>query len=365
MPRSTDYPSMGFDLLDGLKLNPVLAGTDLKLFTENIGFGDDHSLTYAKAEKMLLQDDVQIIVAYNNIQNAEHLYALANSSGKAFIFLDSGMQMPIEDKQSGNWFISLQGLLACSVLGKLIGENEKKVLVASSLFDAGFRGLLFAERSFSKLGSEITSHYVSTHKISEFSLDIFFDLVNAHEDQCVFANFSIYLNELFLNGLAAAKVKLKNIKFYCSPFMAEEQNLAKCSFPGGELNTIVPWALSLENKEQMLFKETIQKQKNKNANIFHLLGWEAAFVVMQIINNGSGSLGDWSYDSPRGKVTFDPKTQTTYAPLYRGMIIPNEEDKCTVRIDNKIEITAEEHEKICLEKQEGHHSNWKNNYFCA
>lgn len=366
MPRSTDYPAMGFDMLDGLRSQLELLGLDeIKLFTENISFGEDQALTYARAEKLLLQDDVQVLVAYSGLHNAEPLYSLSKASGKFFLFLDAGMQMPEEDKVSGTWFISLQGLQACYMIGKIAGDGEKKALMATSFYDGGYKGLFFTSKGLEDKGGSMLGHFVSKHKTSEFSIESYLELLETISPQVVVANFSIYLSELFLNALKEAGEKAVSIPFYCSPFMGEEQVLSKCNFPGGELNIVVPWSQELENDAQTLFVKTIKDKKNKTANIFHLLGWEAAQVIYRVLNHGQESLNDFSFESPRGRVAFNPKTQTTYAPLYKGMIVADNNGKCILRIDEKINISSHDHELIYNEKQEGVNSGWKNNYFCA
>lgn len=366
LPRSTDYPTMGFDILDAFRIHLQLLGIDdLQLVTENIGFGDNHQLCYAKAEKLLLEDDIQLLVAYGSVISAEPLYQLAQSSGRAFLFLDAGMQMPSEDKMPNNWFLSLQGIDASFRLGLLAGEGKRNVMMATSFFDAGYRGSFFNVQGIDAMGGKVSGNYVSTHKISEFSIDRYLELLNENEPEAVIANFSIYLTDLFLKELKEKGSIATPLPFYCSPFMAEESLLTKCDFPTGVFHTIVPWATSLENDAQFLFLKSIREQKNKIANLFHLLGWEAAIVAIRLLNDGPQSLANWSFDSPRGKVTFDAETQTSYAPLYQGMIVSDADGKCKLAIDERLEITQEEHQQSCTQKIEEMHSGWKNNFFCT
>ncbi|MBC7863449.1 MAG: hypothetical protein IAF38_10770, partial [Bacteroidia bacterium] len=105
------------------------------------------------------------------------------------------------------------------------------------------------------------------------------------------------------------------------------------------------------------------KNKNKKPTIFHLLGWEAAQVIQQILQNGIDSVSNWSYESPRGTVTFHPETHCAYAPLYRGKIEAAENEKCKLSISEKINISADEHKKIFFSRPEGEYTRWRNNYF--
>jgi branched-chain amino acid transport system substrate-binding protein len=167
-----------------------------------------------------------------------------------------------------------------------------------------------------------------------------------------------------MKALKAAGPEAVKLPFYCGPFMGEEQMLAQALWPRGEFHVVMPWATGIDNPAQASFIEIIQKEKNKQANIFHLLGWEAGIVAAQIVKNDIGSLKGWSYDSPRGLVTIHPDTQHTYAPLYETTIEGNEQGNCKVIVREMINISAEEHQRVLADKPEGMVSGWKNNYLC-
>ena len=363
LPRSTDYPSMGFDMLDGLRSSLQIAGNEnASFFTENIGFGVDAALNYSKAEKLFLQDGVEMIIAYCDSSNAESLYRLANALGKPFIILDAGMQLPQIAPSPYCYHISLQGLQACRILGNMAGSGNRKVLMATSFYDGGYRGPWSYDRGVSEAGGSICGNYVSGFKQTEFTIDPYIGLLQQCGAGSVGACFSSYLAELFFKALTERKKETIPIPFYCSPFMAEEQLLAKCDFPGGEFYTVVPWASSLNNPQQKQFRQSIEK--NKTANVFHLLGWEAGLVVMQLIQNSIQSLKGFSYESPRGKVTIHPLTQYTYASLYKGFIKADVNGKCALEITETITIDANDHIKVMEDKPDAVASGWRNNYLC-
>src|SRR5215831_3737219 len=113
LPRSTDYPSMGIDMLDGLRCQ--LASNDhsnTEFIIENIGYGTDTALNYSKAEKLLLQDNVDALVVYAGAPIAEPLYGLADAVRKPIIILDPGMQVSQISPSNQCYHISLQGLHA-------------------------------------------------------------------------------------------------------------------------------------------------------------------------------------------------------------------------------------------------------------
>jgi branched-chain amino acid transport system substrate-binding protein len=363
LPRSTDYPSMGFDMLDGLRCCLKNSGNEtVSFFTENIGFGTDPALNYSKAEKLFLQDNVELIIAYSGSSNAESLYHLADGLGKPFIFLDAGMQTSQDTLSPHCYHISLQGIHACRILGHMAGSGNRKVLMATSFYDGGYQGPCSYDRGLSEAGGSMCGNYVSGYKQAEFTIEPYIGLLHQSGATTVAACFSSYLAELFFKALAEKNAEAIPLPFYCSPFMAEEQLLSKCDFPGGEFYTVVPWASSLDNPQQKRFKQCVEK--NKTPNVFHLLGWEAGLVVMQGMQNGIQSFKGLSYESPRGKVTIHPVTQYAYAPLYKGRIRADQNGKCVLDTLETIMINDDEHSFIMNDKPDANASGWRNNYLC-
>lgn len=365
LPRSTDYPTMGYDIMDGIKCNLKSIGNETaQFFTENIGFGEDIALNYAKAEKLLLQDDVEIVIAYCNPSNAEPFYQLAGMMNKPFIILDAGMQHPDLAVPSNAFHISLQGIHACRIAGNMAGEGNRKVLMATSFYDGGYRGPWGYDRGLSEAGGSVCGNYVSGYRLADFTIDPYIGLLQQSQPDSVGACFSSYLAELFFKALHEKNNVATRLPFYCSPFMVEEQLLQKCVFPGGDFYAVVPWALSVTNKEQESFINSIKKEKNKTANIFHLLGWEAAIAAEQCIQHGVQSLENFSYQSPRGTVTIHPVTHYTYAPLYKGQLRGDENGKCVFEINATVPVNASQHEVLMNDKPGSFTTGWRNNYLC-
>jgi branched-chain amino acid transport system substrate-binding protein len=365
LPRSGEYPSMAFDLLDGLRLNLKRLGVDAQVHTENIGFGEDVEITHAAAEKLVLNHDVQLIIAYATSLNAEALYPFAQVSGKPFLFIDAGMEVFEAKPHPLCHHITLQGLLACRLLGEQASRVAPKVYASASFFDGGYRGSWAFQEGVEKNGGSIVGHFVSHYQPAEFRLDSFEQQLQQSEARSVTAAFSSYFVELFMNHLKNTAEATRTIPIFCAPFMADEQLLPSIPFPGATLNTIVPWATSLDSAENKVLMETLKTGKNKTANLFHLLGWEAAFAVQRVISeNNSSTLNGWSFDGPRGVVTFHPETNSSYAPLYEGVIGPAADGNCQLTITGTIEVSADLHREMHFAKPVGEYSRWKNNFFC-
>ncbi|MCW3070462.1 MAG: transporter substrate-binding protein [Bacteroidetes bacterium] len=367
LPRSTDYPSIGFDILDGLRSYFKQSGTDtIQFISENIGYGDDEALNYSKAEKLILQDDVQLIIAYSNPRNAEPLYSLSTTTERPFIFLDAGVQHPESMQHPYAFHISLQGMEAAYISGWKAAEGGKKVLKATSFYDGGYRAPWAVAKAVEENNGSICANYVSPFKISEFNIGQYMDLLESSGAEAVCASFSTYLAELFMSALRHNGAKAVSLPFYCSSFMAEEQLLHKMEFPGGTFNTVIPWSSHIQNDAQQLFIETIKAEKKKAATIFHLLGWEAGIVAAHLLENETiapDALKNWSFESPRGKQTFHPDTHYSYGSLYNASIIEGENGKCALALHEQMPADPELHLSLLSTRLENT-SDWKNNYLC-
>lgn len=366
LPRSVEYPSISFDLLDGLRINLRRLGiNDISFHTENIGFGEDPEATHAAAEKLVLNHDVDFIIAYATSLNAEQMYSFSTSTGKPILFLDAGMEHFDQPPHPDCYHLTLQGTQACYMLGEAAGSHFKQVMFACSFLDGGYRGNWFMSEAATKAGATITGHFVSLYREEDFSLAVLEDIRRRTEgDAVVLAAFTSYLTGFFLKYLKEASPEIKNTPFYCSPFFAEEIQLDASPFPDVNMNTIVPWGRTIESVENQVFMDTIRKEKNKTANIFHLLGWEAAMVVQQFITGGAASINGMSFNGPRGTVRFHPDTHSAYAPLYEGKIVANDNGNCRLILSGALEVTAEAHHANHLSKPVGEISRWKNNFFC-
>ena len=365
LPRSSEFPSMSFDLLDGFRTHLQLLGLgDSQVFTQNIGFGEDAGIVFAAAEKLIMENDVQVIIAYATSLNAELLYPLADTTGRPFLFLDAGMEI-FEMPPNRNCFhITLQGLEACVQLAKQAGAGGKSVIAATSFLDGGYRSTWAFEKGLQAEEAVFGGHFVSHYLPAEFTLAPLTNAVAGGQSQAVLASYSSYLNQLFLTKLKEEPESARSLPFYCSPFMADEMMLQNVPFPGGTYHTIVPWATSLSNAANETFLQTILAEKKKKANLFHLLGWEAAIAARQILENGTAAMPAWSYESPRGTVTFHPETNCAYAPLSTGFIMAGENGNCELRINGTAEVTADNHRKLFFMKPDDGYSRWRNNYFC-
>ena len=361
LPRSTDYPSLGVDILHGFKAFLKSINVDgFSFFTENIGFGEKVSENFSKAEKLFIENDIDLLLVYCNQENAESIYPLARAMNKTILFLDAGMKYGPTKVPEGCHHISLDGSYCCYHSGRAAGEDGRKVLMASSFYDAGYAGPAAMNQGIIEAGGSINGQFVSPFKLKEFTIEAYLKLLHSAGVDCIGANFSVYLFELFFRSLKEHAPASVSLPFYCSPFMGEEIMLAGLPFPGGEFQVTIPWSRKLKNEEQASFKTEI---KANEASIFHLLGWEAAICSIEALVE-KRSLNVFSFTSPRGQRNFHPETGFSYGEVYTAKIQADEKGFGELTGFNTVPQSAEQHLEFFTNMVNTQISGWTNNFFC-
>lgn len=367
---------MGFDLLDGLRCYLKEKGiTDARFIPENIGFGEDRQAIYAKAEKLFLQDDADLLIAYLSASNAEHLYKLMAAVNKPMIVLDPGMNHQ-SVKPAGNIiYISLQGIHSAYLAGKKAAEGGAEVVLATSFYDGGYRGPWACSIGIAESGGSVGYNFVGHYKEDEFTVKPLVQVMEEKNTLRIAACFSSYLSSMFMKRLNEENGTLPEADYYCSSFMLEEQTMDSYTLPKGNFYSFIPWSQVLKNESNAYFASVIQKEKKKNPNIFHLLGWEAGIVAESLIRKAEeqkislsdvmNTMDDMQYESPRGVVYVHPETRTTYTSFYYSQLKQDENGKCRVEIQEEIPVTSEDHFGFMKNQPEGMTSGWFNNYLCT
>ena len=372
LPRSVIYPRISFDIANGLKFG--LANNDIKnieIKTENIGLCNDTKQIYASCEKLLF-DGANIIAGYVNPSTATALEPLFAAADALFIALDSGMHYPVELVKNPHILtLSLDGALCNHAIAtKVTGDNMKNISFTCSFYDSGYRSALPFTTSINETGGRIVSNYISALKRADFSLAKLEEQVKEKDCDAIFTSSCGDMAQDFFDHLATSKTLLE-YPIYGSSFMAEEEWLAKINYPGTDIKVCVPWAKKLDNAANHKFIETMTTNKSR-ANIFSLLGYDAATIISKIINANDVDealviLDGLEIDSPRGKSMVDSTYNHIYAPIYLGWIQKDENSKfCMLdpreRILNLDKLRRLQYNDITA--SEGVYTSWVNAYPC-
>ena len=346
---------------------------DLKIVTENIGFGADKQQCYRSAEKLLLDENVDLVVAYIGHRMAELLRPLFLATNKILIVLDAGANMPQEWSVCPNIiYHSLHNSLGAFLSSKLaVKKGYKTAGMITGYYDGGYLQTYSLSKSFENEGGKICFNHATGYKEEAFTMEPLTGFLNSYPDSAFLSLFSgDYVQWYFEN----IKNLFNNIDvpIFLTPFGLEETMLKNVICPSNNIHGIAAWSKNIINPENKAFIETIEAS-GKTPNIFLLLGWESAELVTKILSvleknkkvtDVAKELNGFEFKSPRGLITFYSKYNQTISPLYEASILPDENGNCLVKINSIIENTDLHFDDLYNQKLEGVTSAWYNSYVC-
>ncbi|UKJ06771.1 ABC transporter substrate-binding protein [Solitalea lacus] len=371
LPRSSLYPTLSIDLMSGFKAYLKKSEVSVKIFSENIGFGEAEAVVYTKVEKLLLDEDVSFVIAFIDHTEAFKLVPLFSKLNKLLVVMDPGGHIPIDWQSSPFCYtLSLQAAFGSRLTGQLSGqEGAVRPVFATSFYDGGYLQCFAYQKGIEAGGGQIQSHLVVPYVREDFSISPLHDVLEQKQPDSILAQFSIESGEFFLKEYTRSGL-YKKLKLYTSPFMLEETWLNSMDYPFEGIKGHVTWFHDLENESNHLFKRTLGGQ----SNIFSMFGWETGQFFIQcttILNKYNGVIVDATheleaiaFESPRGVVEMHSTSHHLVAPMYITEVIPSQSGKCKLQLIDTVPDIIEKFEQYKIEKPEGVFSKWTNTYLC-
>lgn len=374
LPRSTFYQSIGFDLHEGLRSGIKQTGREnIRIVTENIGFGADKQQCYRSTERLLLEENASLIIAYIGHRTAELLKPLFLATNKILIVLDAGANMPTEWPTCPNIFYhSLHNTLGAWLTAKkAIKDGYTNGGMVTGYYDAGYLHTYSISKSFENAGGKICFNHATGYKETDFTMKPLREHLENNSNSALLSLFSGDFVQWYFDEIKK-EFHEKNIPIYLTPFGFEETMLENAVYSSNAIKGIASWSKKIESSQNKLFIETIEST-GKTPNIFSLLGWESAIIALKVLgltakNNNkvtqiASELHTFEFEGPRGKIFFDAKTNNSICPLYEASIIENK-GMCEVEIGPEIKNIKEEFEEMCRLPLENNISAWYNSYTC-
>ncbi|MCG2612572.1 ABC transporter substrate-binding protein [Flavobacterium sp. SM15] len=375
LPRSTYYQTIGFDIFQGLKASLKKSGReDIKIVTENIGFGAEKQQCYRSAERLLLEENASLVIAYIGHRTAELLKPLFQATNKILIVLDAGAHLPQEWPTCPNIFYhSLHNSLGAWLSSKNAANNgHQNGGLITGYYDGGYLHTYSASKGFEEFGGTISFNHATGYKKEDFSMEPLKNHVQNFPNSAFLSLFSGDYVQWYFEDL---KNNLNNNDYtiYMSPFGFEETMLKEAVHPGSNIKGVACWSSNLTNNENHEFIKSMEGL-GKIPNLFSLLGWESTTIALKTLelikehkNNTAeiaSKLLEFEFESPRGTTSFNQKTNTSLSPLYHASIIENDNGTCDVELHGAIENLKEEFENLINLPTENCTSAWYNSYTC-
>ena len=288
LPRSDMFPKLAIDFLNGIKLpfkNSVHQECVPNYLIESVGNATDLSLLQ-RVEKMLLQEEVDVIVTFCSFFMLDGLVTIANSYQKPIIHVTLGARV-LKPQHSSPYVVHASlNLCQTSYLSGHYAATHfgKRAALLSSFYDGGYQLTESFFKGFTEQGGEIIYNYVSPMDYKLETFDGMIDGLKEANPDVVFSIFSYKEGNKVLTKLAQSE--LDHIPNVAIPLMTDESNEIEETLPRN-FYSIASWSFDDDSELMNEFFSNYQKAYSEVPNIISLLGDEVGSILIYCIQSES------------------------------------------------------------------------------
>lgn len=374
LPRSVFQPLLQHNFLQGMQAYLQYKQLPLELVTANIGFGTEPELMQAAAEKMLLEQQADVLVMYADQEYVQPVAELARQLNRLVLLVHNGA------KYKHSWephpvmlSHTLNNTIQCRLTGAYAAQLFHNAAVCTSFYDGGYSHCHAFTQSYTDNGGSVAYNFVSQYKAEEFNSAPLQDFLRANTQvHALLALYNGALSHCFLQQLQQAGFT-KDLQVFASPMLLDEtltDVYGALALPF-RVSGYVPWVSSLDNDANRLLKSQFLRFSGREANLAAMHGWDTALILEHIFNTADShrfkardilaGLSDVRFNSPRGSLYMDAATHHMMAPAW--LVEANEALEPTVIAS--VDDTAQVWQEIINDKTIIPGTGWFNTYLCA
>lgn len=374
LPRSTFHPLLQHDFLQGIQAYLLYKGIGAEFITANIGYGTDDEQLLVQAEKLLITEQVDLLIVYADQTSVSKIAALAKPLNRLLLVVHNGAKYQHEwEPHPIVLSNTLNNVIQCRLTGGYAAGISPTAAVCTSFYDGGYSHSHAMLQPYMDLGGAIQYNFVSQYTIKTFNSAPLLNFLNEHQQvQTLLALFNGELAHCFLQQLQQANIT-QPLEIIASPMMLDEtitgiHGALKLPF---RVSGYVPWISTLNNNANQLFKNQFKIYTGRDANLPGMHGWDTGMIIGHIYNTSNShyfrakdilaALQQVTLDSPRGPLQMDTATHHMIAPAWLVQTNEDFEPSVIQGNDNTMQVWQE----IVNEKRDGIATGWINTYLCA
>lgn len=370
VPRSQLFPLVSLQFCDGMELaKSEFSDKTVQFIIEDGGNGGHNETILSKANKLLLQDRVDTVIAYTGGKTYDDLWSLFDKHKKILIQADMGgfVNYPIITSPY-IFHHSLQEWKAAYQSGVyLASKGYKTVLMCLSLMDVGYHLQYAFVKGFESGGGNYVGYVTAKMKIDEAFCNLLDQQLTATSPDILYCGFSGDDADAFLNE--AAPVIRKHAVVLAGPALFTlPEVLGNHKEVLKEVYTSSSWYPTLDNEDNANYIKKYEGIGNHPADRFALLGYECAKTLITCAtyneigrfdtNATAEKIRNYEMQSPRGKCVYDGK-QYVSGDSHIACIADNNEERVVTTI-------AGDMEQWRIDNMENHpNEGWLNPYPCT
>lgn len=375
LPRSTTHPLIAYSFMDGINafLDLYELGHDITCVTVNIGFGTDAVVIAEKAEELLMQYQVDLLVAYADFPVIEALFPLVKALNKLLIVVNHGAKYPQTWQGHPNVIHHhLSSALGSWCTGEKVAKEHQKAAFISSYYDGGYSLCHAFSTSFSNTGENIGFNLIG-HQLKD-NFDAAPLLSFLEEDREVKAFLTVLSGELVPEIHAQFNKTNVNTEatFYGSPVMIEESGALTNTADFLAVEGYTSWFQNNPLPENEQYCSSFRKRTSRTPDSFGVLGWDTALILKTIATlweTGESNpqniielLSGKTLAGAKGSMLLNAESHQYMAPLYYVHTAAGEIQHLQTLDIKAVEDTFK---RMSGHKITGISTGWLNTYLCS
>lgn len=371
IPRSQLFPLVGLQFTNGLDLAVKQSNNQqIQYIIEDGGNAADNDEILGKANKLLLQDRVDAVIAYTGPKTHESLCRLFDQYKKILILADWGASITYDlPKSDYVYHHSMNEWIASYQLGKHLAEQGcKKAMMCLSLMEVGYHLAYSFIKGFEERGGTVTGFHMAPLNIDDTFYNELEQKINDWEADTLYCGFSGDDADNFLQK-AAPIVEGKNLQLAAPGLFTLPHILNKHKKVIQGVSTGSAWYPQLDTDVNNAFIEKYKKATGNEADKFAVLGYECGLVLTNAAKyNEDGYLDttqtlqnikENKIDSPRGTLKYNSEKNYLAGNSYLAKI----DDNGTELVMDAIDTDMEEWRMANLSSHPN--EGWLNPYPCT
>ena len=370
IPRSDMFPTLGMDILNGLKLSLKKSIPHIvpKYIVEGVGNAADDDLLKI-AEKMILQEDVDLTVGFCSISKLPEFKGIFDNYKKPLIHIDLGGSVLKKECTSPYILHHTLGLCQAAYAAGVYAAKSfgKKGFAAASFYDGGYQLTESFVRGFASEGGIVENYFVSPMDYKSETFESLLAGIDEVQPDVVFAIFSYNEGKKVFDILAGSKFNGK-IPIMAVPLMTDE-TINTEDHNVENVHSVASWAFDAENDQMHEFIRNYEQDYKDAPNIFGLLGFEVGLTIAHCVTEEgkiypklSETLQQKTIDTPRGTLLYNAMNESHVNTFKLRKFNFNKTKYHNTVIDT---IDTSFSEKLYSEFESIPFTGWQNPYICT
>lgn len=365
VPGSMLFPTAGLQFSEGLQVAMNKFGNKHdELVIESAGTCTDNNEIQKVANKLLLKDRVDTIVAYAGHGVFQTLAEICNEYKKILILADMGGVIGYKSYASQYVFMhSLNEWAAMYTLGCSLAPHNKYIVAAMSLMEAGYSLGYSFTRGLESKGNDIKGFFMSKLEINQDYFQQLSKVLAEENPDLMYCGFTGKDADVLFEGVGDA-IEKSNTTLAGSGWMTLPATLEQYGSCIAGAKTASAYYTTLDNEANKKFLRDFEDHTENEGDRFAMLGYEIGMMLSKAaVYNDSGKLmskktvaelEQLQIDSPRGKVKYHPEEHYVISGCWYAEVTQDDKNrKYYNRITNHIE-------EVDMSVWRADESNWPN-----